>query len=275
MGTSRRPGVMRAPTPGEHVSWSTPSHRQIDIMFQGQTEIRDAYRDAGVASKYIETRFREPLGALLHDRQLTVLRRLMATERPRRTLEIAPGPARLTSDLVPSVTGTLTLVDASAQMLAEARRRLPERRAGYVHGDAFRLPFAGAFDLVYTFRLVRHFEKADRLSMFTEIARVTRPGSMLVFDAVNGVVSTRVRADDPDSHKHYDALMDPGSIRAEAEGTGFRVESLVPVQRRFKTLRSLQILVAPRSRTLARAAMEVVDRLGGEPLEWIVLCRRV
>jgi ubiquinone/menaquinone biosynthesis C-methylase UbiE len=244
-------------------------------MYQGQAEIRDAYRDAGVASQYIDKRFRAPLGALLHDRQSTFLRQLIRRERPQRILEIAPGPARLTADVVPVVTGSLTLVDASAQMLAEARHRLPSGRASCVHGDAFRLPFSAAFDLVYTFRLVRHFEAADRLSMLKQISTVTRPGSLLVFDAVNAVVSRRVREADPDSHQHYDALMDPESIRAEAEAGGFRVESLIGVQHRFPTLRSLQILVAPRSRALARMAMEVVDRLGGEPLEWIVLCRRV
>jgi hypothetical protein len=35
-----------------------------------------------------------------------------------------------------------------------------------------------------------------------------------------------------------------------------------------------QVYVAPRSRALARGAMELLDRLGGPPLEWIVTCRR-
>jgi ubiquinone/menaquinone biosynthesis C-methylase UbiE len=244
-------------------------------MYRGQTEIRDAYRDERVASQYIERRFHSPLFALLHDRQLTFLRNLVSNERPRRVLEIAPGPARLTASLAPHISGSLTLVDASAQMLAEARRRLPDGRASCVHGDAFRLPFSTAFDLVYTFRLLRHFEARDRSLLCREIARVTRKGSYLVFDAVNEVVSRPQREAAPEEYRHFDALMDPRTIREELDAAGFELVSLVGVQHRFPAMKALQVFVAPRSTRMARWAMEVVDRLGGQPLEWIVLCRRV
>jgi len=40
-------------------------------------------------------------------------------------------------------------------------------------------------------------------------------------------------------------------------------------------LSNIQCLVAPRSRSIARAVMEAIDRApGGQPLEWIVTCRR-
>jgi SAM-dependent methyltransferase len=245
-------------------------------MFRGKTEIRDAYRDTGVATQYVDKRFHAPLGAMLHDRQLQLLRRLIAEHQPRRVLEIAPGPARLTVGVAPVLNGSsLTLMDASAQMLTEARRRLGNGRITYVHGDAFSLPFAGHFDLVYTFRLVRHFDVADRLSMLKEIARVTRRGALLVFDAVNRVVSEPLRAAAPEEYKHFDALMNPESIREEIETSGFTLESLVGVQHRYPLLNFVQVYVGPRSPSLARSVMEVVDRSGGKPLEWIVVCRRV
>ena len=246
-------------------------------MIHGQTEVREAYRDELVAREYVDRRFRSPIGALLHARQTQVLTRLLQENRFERTLEIAPGPARLTVDLAPALS-RLTLVDASAQMLQEARRRLHEANARVrprlVQADAFQLPFKAPFDLVYSFRLIRHFERPDRLRLYRQIAAVLRPGGFLVFDAVNELVSAPFRAKSPGEHQHYDALLRPAQIREELAEVGFDLRSLDGVQRRYDWLYKLQVYVAPRSTALARAAMEILDRSGGEPLEWIVTATR-
>jgi len=246
-------------------------------MIQGVADVRDAYRNDAVASAYVEERFRAPLGALLHSRQADVLRSVIGRLQPEYVLEIAPGPARLTVDVAPLLATPPVLIDASAQMLAQARRRLAaiNCRATVVEGDAFDLPFPSQFDLVYTFRLIRHFELEDRRRLYRQIARVLKPGGMLVFDAVNEVVSRPLRERaSADEHRHFDALLTPDRLRQELREEGFEVERLVGVQHQYPLLLQTQILVGPRSRFLARAAMEVIDRLGGEPLEWVVMCRR-
>jgi SAM-dependent methyltransferase len=249
-------------------------------VINGHKAIRDAYRDETVAREYVDNRFREPLGALLHTRQVAAIRRLIEQKRPSRVLEIAPGPGRLTVDVSRGIDGFLTmpvLVEASAQMLAEARRRLAhtELRWRTLQGDAFSLPFASAFDLVYVFRLIRHFRADERAQLYAQIAKVLRPGGRLVFDAVNEMVSAPLRANAPDEYKHYDALMRPDVLEAELADSGFEIVSLEGVQRSYPVLARIQTLVAPRSRALARAAIELVDRFGsGAPLEWIVTCRR-
>jgi len=231
-----------------------------------------------VAETYVDNRFREPLGALLHDRQVGHLVRLFQQLKPQRVLEIAPGPARLTVDVARYLPTPPVLIDASAQMLATARRRLgaAPTSSSLVQGDAFRLPFGPVFDCVYTFRLIRHFEAEDRRRLYAEIARVLRPGGTLVFDAINEDVSAPLRRHTAaDEHQHYDALFKRDSLVAELTAAGFNVKHLEGVQRRYSLLRNLQILVAPRSRVLARSAMEIVDRVGqGSPLEWIVDCCR-
>lgn len=247
-------------------------------MISGADGIREAYQDAGVASRYVDERFRTPLGALLHDRQSQVLRSaLSATARPD-VLEIAPGPARLTTGVIDLV-GQLTLVDASAEMLAEARRRLSSIRAQtrctLIRGDAFCLPFPQRFDLIYTFRLIRHFEAEDRLRLYREAARVLKPGGRLVFDAVNRRVYEPLRAI-ADGGQHFDASIEREALCAELANSGFEVDSLAEVQHRYGLLHQLQVLLAPRSSKLASLAMNIVDRFGGgEPLEWVVICRRV
>lgn len=246
-------------------------------MISGVEGIRTAYQDATVARRYVEERFTTPLGALLHKRQRDVLRRVMAASAWPDVLEIAPGPARLTTDVI-DLAGQLTLIDASAEMLGEAKRRLSSVKAAapctMIRGDAFVLPFPSRFDLVYTFRLIRHFGDADRLRLYREAARVLKPGGRLVFDAVNRRVYEPLRAL-ADGRNHFDASLDRDELGAELAAAGFNIESLDGVHHRYGALHRLQTLVAPRSTALARAAMNVVDGIGGgEPLEWVVTCRR-
>jgi SAM-dependent methyltransferase len=246
-------------------------------MIEGQEQIRDAYRDVEVARKYVQQRFREPLGAMVHARQIARMLGVIRDHRPYQVLEIAPGPARLTADLAPALARPGTAMDASAQMLAEARASLTS--AGHtwrlVQGDAFQLPFAGPFDLVYSFRLIRHFDDADRARLYAQIAQILRPGGLLVFDAVNEVVSRPLRTQPGGGGQHYDALLTPAAIRNELEAAGFTLVRLDGVQHRFPAMYRLQVLVGPRSRALARAGMELLDRIpGGQPLEWVVTCER-
>jgi ubiquinone/menaquinone biosynthesis C-methylase UbiE len=249
-------------------------------MISGRLGIRNAYRDERVAREYVNTRFVEPLGALLHARQVNAVRQAIASHRAQRVLEIAPGPGRLTVDVMPAVErqGALAvLVEASAQMLAEARARLGDQRCcRLLQGDAFNLPLGAAFDLVYVFRLIRHFRAAERGAIYRQIAKVLKPGGILIFDAVNETVSAPLRANaHAGEYEHYDALMRPDVIESELRDAGLALVSLEGVQRRYPALAKLQTLIAPRSRLLARAAMEITDRLaGGPPLEWIVTCRR-
>ncbi len=247
------------------------------MTVRGRQPVRAAYREAEVAEDYLERRFRHPLGALLHARQAATLSRRLGRARPRRLLEIAPGPARLSPELARVVPAGVVL-DASFEMLTRARRRLGAAgAAGWrcVQGDAFELPLTAGFDAVVSFRLIRHFEAADRRRIYAEIARVLAPGGLLAFDAVNERASAPLRAAAPEEYTVYDALFTPESLRAELREAGFEAVELDGVQRRYPLLRWVQILVGPRSRPLARMAMEAIDRLpGGEPLEWVVTCRR-
>ena len=46
-------------------------------MIRGSLQVREAFRDERVADRYVDERFREPLGALLHARQVACLTRVL------------------------------------------------------------------------------------------------------------------------------------------------------------------------------------------------------
>ena len=132
-----------------------------------------------------------------------------------------------------------------------------------MNGNAFQLPFHHQFDCVYSFRFIRHFEDLDRQRIYSEIRRVLRPGGVLVFDAVNRVVSGPLRDKNAAAYPIYDALLGPQEIRRELSESGFERCDLMGVQKRYSVLYQLQVLLAPRTPRLARFLMEVVDRFGG------------
>jgi ubiquinone/menaquinone biosynthesis C-methylase UbiE len=237
-------------------------------VISGQKDLQKAYQDEKVAREYVTRRFESDLGALLHTRQVAAVRRVIDEYRVVSAVEIAPGPARVSVDVLPALRSA-TLVDASAQMLAEARRRLAAHGVRtpvqFLQADAFSLPLRDTCELVYSFRLIRHFQRADRIRLYQQIHSILKPGGRLVFDAVNVVVSEPLRATaGGDEYQHFDALVTPAEVTDELREAGF--DSL---------MHKAQIYVSPRSSRLSRLLMEALDRTGGEPLEWVVTCRRV
>lgn len=70
-----------------------------------------------------------------------------------------------------------------------AARRVAERlgvRAEYLVADARHLPFPDdSFDVVFSYSVFQHFEKADALASFDELGRVLRPGGTSLIQMAN------------------------------------------------------------------------------------------
>jgi SAM-dependent methyltransferase len=240
---------------------------------RSKSGLQEFYDDPKVVETYLE-RKRQPLGAVLHGRQVAFLNRVIADLRPARVLEVAPGPARLSADLtpVPFSVG----MDFSPRMLGEAQRRTRARglRWSFVRGDGFRLPFAHAsFDLAFSVRFVRRWEPPQRQLLYAELRRVLRPGGHLVLDAQNRLVAGPHR-EGRDGYPVYDELWLRDELVAELEGAGFAVRHLEGMMRQFAWQWRLHRLRrfgldAP-ARLLIRALEWTSDR---NPSTWMVLCR--
>jgi ubiquinone/menaquinone biosynthesis C-methylase UbiE len=75
--------------------------------------------------------------------------------------------------------GQVEGVDSSAAAVEEARRRNPW--AKYVHADAAALPHVSAtFDLTFAMCVLHHVEPSRRTAVLGEMARVTRPGGVVL-----------------------------------------------------------------------------------------------
>jgi demethylmenaquinone methyltransferase / 2-methoxy-6-polyprenyl-1,4-benzoquinol methylase len=97
---------------------------------------------------------------------------------PRATvLDVATGTGAVARELLAQKGCTVVGLDQSAEMLAEARRRLPAS-VKLIEGRAEQLPFPdGAFDALTFTYLLRYVE--DPAATLCELARVVRPGGTI------------------------------------------------------------------------------------------------
>lgn len=247
--------------------------------------IRAAYSTGETAEQYVDRRFASAWGSVMHETQVKVLNRCISTWGVERLLEIAPGPGRLSVDVTGFREGYLC--EANDSMLRVAGRRLREvrerngtcptsRRWHLVRGDAFALPLRGPFDMVYTFRFIRHFGDDDRAALYAQIHGLLRDGGLLVFDAVNVRVAWPARVKEGlDRHPIYDELYRRDALLEEVRANGFEVVSLTEVIRQMTLQQWVQVLVGPRSHGLAKRLIQLLEYVPGQPLEWVVLCRKI
>ncbi|HVD15590.1 MAG TPA: methyltransferase domain-containing protein [Actinomycetota bacterium] len=137
----------------------------------------------------------DPHGVYTHGHHESVLRShrwrtaansaayLVERLRPGRSLlDVGCGPGTITADLAALVApGKVTAVDASAEVLVEARQVLAARGLDAVDlavGDVHALAYPdGSFDVVHAHQLLQHV--ADPVRALREMGRVTRPGGVV------------------------------------------------------------------------------------------------
>jgi ubiquinone/menaquinone biosynthesis C-methylase UbiE len=222
----------------------------------------------------LRRRTAQPLNGLLHRSQVAFLNRAIRERQPKRVLEIAPGPARLTAEL--EYRGPGVAIDASPAMLATARSRL--RRCGMdwliSRGDAFCLPFReDAFDFVYTLKFVRHFQLQDRRRLYAEIRRVLTPNGVFVLDAQNRAISLPHRQRKGlDTYRIYDVLYDREELVAELESAGFRVARITGMINHFRAQQGLNRLRRIGLAGVARSLIGAIERVPTRnPSTWMLL----
>lgn len=241
---------------------------------QRPAEIQAYYRDPAVVADYLARRTAQPLNGMLHRQQVRFLNGVLDERRPRRVLEVAPGPARLTAELVHRGRGLA--VDGSAEMAAVARDRLRGGPGDWlvVRGDAFSLPVAdGSVDLAFAIRFVRRFAPDVRRRLYAEIRRTLAPSGALVIDAQNRAVSLPHRQHKGlDRYPVFDALYDRDELVGEVEGAGFRVRRVEGFVRHFAAQSRLNRLRRRGLAAVARGMIGLLERLPSRaPSTWMLL----
>ena len=250
-------------------------------------DVADLYKDEAVAEEYVSQRFQWSWNRLLHKHQVSVVDKTIRHHNVALVLEVAPGPARLAVDLENVQRGVM--VDFSAEMLQVASRRLEE--AGKLsawtvrEANAFNLleHTKERFQLVFSFRFIRHFKLPDRARIYQSIHSTLDEGGHLIFDVVGkrmrNRIESRITPDQISQMKGrlsvYDVRYEEGEFRSEMADHGFEVVSMKPVVKHYFWQTMLSHRLDHRLPRLAQCLVNAVESLpSSRPLEWIAVCKK-
>jgi ubiquinone/menaquinone biosynthesis C-methylase UbiE len=132
-------------------------------------------------------------------------------------IEVGPGPG-LTTDVLRKQTAHLTALEFDADLAAALAERMAGTNVEVIWGDATAMDLAAdRFTGAASFHMLHHIPGADTQdAVFAELARVLRPGGVLV--AADGIENEGTR------QFHVDDIynpIDPGTLGPRLERTGF------------------------------------------------------
>ena len=242
-----------------------------------ENTIKTLYDHRTVAETYIDKRFSRPLGAVQHQIQLETLNDAIKDYNANRVLEIACGPARLTAEITGFHTGIA--IDNSPEMLSIAQRRLPSgHRWHFLNADAFTFRAEEPFDLVYSFRFIRHFIRNDRNRLYDNVRHLLRTGGIFIFDAVHYDKPRFIKyfENKGDVHIYDEIYPTPHKLIDELNIAGFELLQLRRLIQHFYIQAIIsRIAHVLRLNKVGETLIRTIERLNyGRSLEWIAICKK-
>jgi len=248
-----------------------------------EQSVAGLYQNTEVAETYVDKRFTLSWSQLLHETQAVQVNRVIRESQPEMVVEVAPGPARLTTEIRGIQKGVL--IEYSQEMLVQAKQRLGAAGLSSLwevrHGNAFDLEKQHIqCHFLFTFRFIRHFKREDRGRLYRGIHACLRSQGLLMFDVVNRTVRQKLdakrRTKSAGELDVYDATYSADEFNQEMNDHGFEVLSLVPVIRHFSFQSWISYTLDHRIGKGSRALVCLIECLpSANPLEWIALCRKV
>lgn len=198
----------------------------------GRENIKNYYSRFTVAEHYTEQRFsslRDKALDLFERKSIDFLIEKKAGKGWLNILDIASGDGRIVQEDIKY--GQCTAMDASVAMLNLVRERF--HAVDNLHtreGDYFIDEIEEKYDIITTFRYIRHFVYKDRRKIYKKICSNLKEDGVLIFDVPNikfEMVQRQLKG--WENYNIYDVFWTKESIINELQDNGFRVQTLIEV----------------------------------------------
>jgi SAM-dependent methyltransferase len=243
----------------------------LEIMpISSKDGLKEYYKKQKVVDTYVKDRFSTPLGRYMHVSQVLFLNKFV---KGKRIMDLACGPARLSKDIRGFVEAYA--LDYSDEMIQIAESILLGWKIKKV--DAFAFSLKEEFDLIYSFRFIRHYHLKERVKVYTQIKKHLKKDGIFIFDAVNYDKSYHVRKRKGFHHYQiYDRLYKKKDLIKELKENGFKDIKLYPCLNHLYTITAISKLTAAISipgwgYKLIRSLEKIPSN---NPLEWMIICRK-
>jgi SAM-dependent methyltransferase len=219
------------------------------------------YADPAMARSFEDRRFGGPIGELLATTQARVLANMVGRIAGRPVIDVGTGAGRAAL-LLARAGADVTAIDASEEMLAEARRRAAEAlvKVNFLRGDAHAIQFPDrAFDAAVCLRVLMH--APDWRRCLAELCRVA--DRLVIFDYPSATSAallesmTRRAFHAAGGRTEAYRVFTGRDIRRALERSGFAIRS---VHRQF--VLPIQLHRAIASRRFTHASEALLDRIG-------------
>jgi ubiquinone/menaquinone biosynthesis C-methylase UbiE len=244
-----------------------------EFIVNTRTEVKDWYQRKDIAHKYLKGKFSSPLGRLRHEINVETINLFLKKSKARNVLDLACGPARLTSELKGSFQGIA--VDSSDEMLKIAKNRLKSNKWKIKKMDAFQVgKLNKKFSVITCFRFIRHFNNKERTKIYSELKHLMSKDSYLIFDAVNKRKWDSVRKisrflGKKDIVKVYDKFYTHRELVGELNKNGLKVVKLVPVLNNYLIQYLFSFLGS-----FGYNLIHFTEKFrSNNPWEWVVICK--
>lgn len=243
-------------------------------------KIKKWYEREDIASAYLKKRFDDPLGRLRHVQQIKAINQEIAQRKPKKVLDLACGPARITADLKGDFEGLAA--DNSPEMLKIAKKRVSGNKWRFRRLDAFKASSLNQkFNLITSFRFVRHFNDNERNKLYSEIRTLLSDNGVFIFDVVNRKKWNITRnlgklLGKKDSLPVYDRFYTKKEIENELKRNGLRIVGMRPLMNFFLTEHAISnMLCKINLKAAAFSIIKLIDKIkSNNPYEWVVVCEK-
>ncbi|WFR56318.1 glycosyltransferase [Anaerocolumna sp. AGMB13025] len=212
--------------------WNYHLVKKDKYLVKGHSAIKEYYQNKDVANNYNDDRFlqyptnyfdafeRASIGLLIkakfHDNHLKIL-------------DIASGDGRIVQEIIKY--GECTSIDSSMAMLDIVKERygkIGELKTEIC--DYFTDDIANQYDVITTFRYIRHFDYKQRKILYKRLWNNLNKNGILIFDAPNIKYAMKNREQGNwDDFNIYDVFWTEKSIIQELNENNFEAIYLIPI----------------------------------------------
>jgi SAM-dependent methyltransferase len=243
----------------------------------GKKKIKEYYEDKEIVGDYVDSRFTTAIGMMEHQAQVDFVSKAIKKYRCKKALELAPGPARITSHI--KIKEGIAM-DYSGGMVKLAKKRLPKSLKNnwkIIQGDAFNIKYKNKFDIVFTFRFIFHFKRKERDKLYGQVKQSLKKDGLFIFEAINIKAAKSIRKlVGKDKYVVYDKLYTKKELISELKDNGFKILAIEPNTKHFY----LEILVSKltsmiKLNRLGLSIIRFIEKLPAKnPYGWTVLCQK-
>lgn len=210
--------------------WKWALEKNGKYLVKGNNSIKTYYESQEIVVNYDTDRFVEyPMSVVNRIEQMLVYNLVgeYGKFRELKIIDIATGTGRILDSL--HSLGDCTVIDNSQEMLKIILERYG-KKINILKGDFFDMVLSSTYDVVTSFRYIRHFEAIERNTLMIKINKITKLGGIFIFDVPNIEAELQLRQKIGWQHFNiYDVFWNKASIENELMRYGFKLIELLPI----------------------------------------------